>query len=293
MVDFKLWQNYTRKQIAEYWGYSTQRAIWRGVVCPKNTGNIYLFVTQKNQKSLTQYNDGIYGSILHWEGEQKHQNDKRIINAHTNGEKIFLFFRMKYRRKFIYFGRIHLLNSELKTEEPSRFLFEIETLSPLFESRANTATTATVIDFDPDMTDRTVLRKERVGHDKWRHQLLQLWNQSCSVTGLQEKRLLRASHIKPWRHSSDEERLHPHNGLVLNPSLDCLFDCGFITFLHPEGHIKISNVLGKRDRKILNVRKEMSLRKTFPKNREYLEYHNDCVFEKWIKARDLQYTFSS
>ena len=30
--------------------------------------------------------------------------------------------------------------------------------------------------------------------------------------------------------------------------------------------------------KTLGVRKGVALRKTFPENKEYLEYHNDCVF---------------
>lgn len=290
MADFDLWENYTRKQIAARWGYRGEAAIERGVVTPQGTGKIWLFVTREKQRSLTQYNDSIYDNVLLWEGERKHRTDQRIVNTRETGEQIFLFFRSKHHQEFIYFGRIRLLNYEINTETPSHFAFEIEALSPQIESRANEMESLSIADTGP--TDRLALRTERVGQHKWRRQLLRLWDQSCSVTSLQKERLLRASHIKPWQHSSDKDRLHQHNGLILNPSLDCLFDCGFITFRHDGGHIEISGVLSERDRKILNIREDMALRKTLPEHKEYLGYHNDCVFEKWMKADKLQQTLS-
>lgn len=39
-----------------------------------------------------------------------------------------------------------------------------------------------------------------------------------------------ASPIKPWRHSSNEERLKGENGFLLTPSIDHLFDPGFVSF---------------------------------------------------------------
>jgi hypothetical protein len=39
-----------------------------------------------------------------------------------------------------------------------------------------------------------------------------------------------ASHCKPWRDSTNEERLNGENGLLLTPSIDHLFDRGFIGF---------------------------------------------------------------
>lgn len=288
MADFDLWKNYTREQIAVHWGYRGVEAISRGVVTPQGSGQIWLFVTREKQKSLTQYNDSIYDNVLLWEGEQKHRNDRRIADTPTSGEEIFLFFRTRHHQEFIYFGRIHLLKYELNTGAPSHFAFEVDALSPQPESHTGTTTSPVVT--DPGPTDRIALRAERIGQAKWRRQLLQLWDKSCSVTSLQKERLLRASHIKPWKHCSDKDRLHQHNGLILNPSLDCLFDYGFITFQHKGGHITISDILSEPDRRILGVHKEMLLRKTFSENKEYLEYHNDCVFEQWRKASALQRT---
>ena len=49
------------------------------------------------------------------------------------------------------------------------------------------------------------------------------------------------SHCKPWRDSNNEERLDGENGLLLTPSIDHLFDKGFIGF-EDSGRLIISPV---------------------------------------------------
>jgi putative restriction endonuclease len=53
-----------------------------------------------------------------------------------------------------------------------------------------------------------------------------------------------ASHIKPWCESTNEERLNGENGLLLTPSIDHLFDRGFISF-EDNGELLISDVAHK------------------------------------------------
>ena len=45
-----------------------------------------------------------------------------------------------------------------------------------------------------------------------------------------------ASHCKPWRDSTNDDRLDGENGLLLTPTIDHLFDKGFISF---EGNGKL------------------------------------------------------
>jgi hypothetical protein len=52
----------------------------------------------------------------------------------------------------------------------------------------------------------------------------------CRITGVDRVEHLRASHCKPWRDSTDSERLDGENGLLLTPTIDHLFDRGFISF---------------------------------------------------------------
>jgi hypothetical protein len=77
-------------------------------------------------------------------------------------------------------------------------------------------------------TQRLALVNSRIGQGPFRDNLLTYWSSKCVVTGLSEPKLLTASHIKPWRDSNNKERLDLHNGLLLSPSYDALFDKGFI-----------------------------------------------------------------
>ena len=58
----------------------------------------------------------------------------------------------------------------------------------------------------PD-TERTALIKSRIGQGIFREKLEKYWRGGCAVTECTLPAVLRASHIKPWRDSSNEERL--------------------------------------------------------------------------------------
>lgn len=55
---------------------------------------------------------------------------------------------------------------------------------------------------------------------------VRLNEKGCRMTGVSDPLYLRASHIKPWKESSDEEKLNGCNGLLLAPHIDHLFDRG-------------------------------------------------------------------
>lgn len=52
----------------------------------------------------------------------------------------------------------------------------------------------------------------------------------CRMTGVTDPHYLIASHIKPWRNCTDQEKLDGCNGLLLSPHVDRLFDRGWISF---------------------------------------------------------------
>ncbi len=90
--------------------------------------------------------------------------------------------------------------------------------------------------------------------------------------------LLRASHIKPWKDSNNQERLSPFNGLLLIPDYDFLFDRGYITFKN-NGEGVISQRLSPFARKVFDVSDDLQLRDVFPENKEYLDFHRSEVFD--------------
>lgn len=79
------------------------------------------------------------------------------------------------------------------------------------------------------VTQRLQLAKARVGQGLFRKRVI-LLDQACRVTGVSDTRVLVASHIKPWREASNAERINGHNGILLSPHVDALFDEELITF---------------------------------------------------------------
>lgn len=126
-------------------------------------------------------------------------------------------------------------------------------------------------------TEQESIIKSRIGQGKFREELIKLWN-SCSVTGVKDFTILNASHIKPWRNCTNEERLDPYNGLLLIPNLDALFDSGLITFSN-SGEIILSTRIDTHDVKLLGVTKSLQLRNMYDELKKYLKYHRDNIFK--------------
>lgn len=82
----------------------------------------------------------------------------------------------------------------------------------------------------PDIdTDAPVSAIARRGQTWFRQNALIRFSYRCAVTGLDDERLLTASHIVPWAEDR-ARRLDPSNGIALNALHDRAFDKGLITF---------------------------------------------------------------
>ncbi|GAK59599.1 hypothetical protein U27_06584 [Candidatus Vecturithrix granuli] len=92
------------------------------------------------------------------------------------------------------------------------------------------------------------------------------------MTGCQETRILRASHIKPWRVCNNFERLDVFNGLLLLPNLDAAFDQGLITF-DRQGKIMISPSF-RKSASMLGITEDMKIQLD-ERHQTYLAYHRD------------------
>ena len=78
-------------------------------------------------------------------------------------------------------------------------------------------------------TQRLQLAKARIGQGLFRKRVM-LVDPRCRVTGVEDSRLLIASHIKPWRDASNSDRINGYNGIMLSPHVDALFDERLISF---------------------------------------------------------------
>ena len=129
-------------------------------------------------------------------------------------------------------------------------------------------------------TETVVEQKVRIGQSYFRTKLLSEMK-SCPITGIDDKRLLIASHIKPWTHSNNEERVNTKNGILLSPLFDKLFDkaIGLITFTL-EKRILISNKLSKENIARLNIFDNQEIVNLDINGREeFLDYHRKFIFQ--------------
>lgn len=136
------------------------------------------------------------------------------------------------------------------------------------------------------ITERMQQTLARIGQGEYREQMKKLWNESCAVTGCNIQETLIASHAKPWKISLDEERVNPHNGLLLSANLDALFDKGLITF-NKEWKILFASSKIEEECKKLGVVSSMSLNPPESLSEEdkreiehFLQIHRNSVFRQ-------------
>ncbi len=102
---------------------------------------------------------------------------------------------------------------------------------------------------------------------------------SCRVTGVNKKKHLRASHIKPWSQSTDLEKLDGNNGLMLSPHIDHLFDRGFISF-NDDGELLLSKKLDPNVMLLWKIDISINVSEFNANQSIYLEYHRNNIFLK-------------
>lgn len=129
-------------------------------------------------------------------------------------------------------------------------------------------------------TDREAIVRARRGQGLFKQRVIQIETR-CRITGVENLTHLLASHCKPWRDSSNEERLNGENGLLLTPSIDHLFDRGFIGF-EDSGDLIISPVAHKPSLQKMGIETNRSINVgNFTEGqRQFLDYHRNAVLLK-------------
>ncbi len=139
---------------------------------------------------------------------------------------------------------------------------------------------------ETDYSSREKIRlvKTRLNQSFFRSSVLSAYNNTCAITNLKINELLVASHIKPWAVDKNN-RLNPHNGICLNSIHDKAFDKGLIT-IDKKYRIIISRRLKDyySNKFIDDVFKKydgykISIPSKFKPSLDFLEYHNDVIFQ--------------
>jgi len=129
-------------------------------------------------------------------------------------------------------------------------------------------------------TEKQALINARRGQGLFRQKVAHV-ERLCRVTRVDRPEHLIASHIKPWRESDNRERLFEANGLLLTPTIDHLFDRGFISF-EDKGTLLISPVAHEDSLKKMGITTDrvVNVGGFAEPQKEFLEFHRTNVFLK-------------
>ena len=124
---------------------------------------------------------------------------------------------------------------------------------------------------------KQLTQKERKGQAGFRRDILKIYDNSCSVTGVTQKEVLEAAHIQGY---VNEESNNVQNGICLRVDIHKLFDNGLIT-IDSEYKVLISTMLKSTEYESLNGKKiNLPQNKTYYPSATALENHNKLVFRK-------------
>ncbi len=137
----------------------------------------------------------------------------------------------------------------------------------------------------PPGLDGVRLQHYRINQTFFRQSVLSGYEYACCITGINDERLLIASHIKPWAQcESGEERTSAENGLCLNSLHDRAFDQGLITL---DEDLRVVNSKSLKDAlthqtyldhfaRYEGVQIHLPARSR--PGPTFLDYHRNCVF---------------
>jgi len=127
-------------------------------------------------------------------------------------------------------------------------------------------------------TQREAVIQARIGQGQFRKNVSGI-ETHCRITKVNEPAHLRASHTKPWHSSTNDERLNGENGLLLTPTIDHLFDRGFISF-EDNGDLLISPVARPRSLQSMGISFEprTNVGGFSSGQKGFLAYHRESVF---------------
>jgi len=116
----------------------------------------------------------------------------------------------------------------------------------------------------------------RKSHEKFRKDLLPLWENKCALCEIELPVLLQASYSKPWKDSTDSERVDPYNGILLCYNHDALYAKGYIAF-DGQGKLHISASIPEDDYVIYNIYPKKRIAR-YEENKPYFKWHKRNIF---------------
>lgn len=232
-------------------------------------------------------------------GDMKYVAGNRAIGEHVKDGKTLVVFQMMGKgRPYRYLGRFMCQSSYVRPGTPDRegqlrsaIVFRLRSLEASLGLAAS-ETDQAEIDAGIDDVGATSTRREtevRTKQRLFRERLIGV-EKGCRLTGIEDLRFLRASHIKPWADSTHSERVDGENGLLLAPHADLLFDRGWISF-SSSGRLLVSNDLPTDVQGRIGLKLDGPIQCGAFSNGQlgYLEFHRDVVFDRRAPSNPPEY----
>jgi len=128
-------------------------------------------------------------------------------------------------------------------------------------------------------TEKVRLTNARIGQGLFKQRVMRI-EKACRITKVSNPEYLIGSHIRPWRESDNSQRLDGGNGLLLTPTVDRLFDRGFISFEN-NGSLIVSPVADRLSLDKMGIPDIGFNAGTFTvQQKHYLDFHRDMVLLK-------------
>lgn len=268
---------------------------WQGGICP-SANHPYIFIFSGKSGHQHGYEDGWDNpNVFTYTGEGQ-SGDMQFIRGNLAlrdhliyGKRVFLFeFHSKGYVRFK--CEVEVFDADyFETHDTSgnirlgiKFFFKrIGAYIPLEKDLLTQVQDSTKVlenigIVPPNVTERTGLITSRVGQGAYRKRIIHRWEYKCAVTGFNKLDILIASHIVPWCESNDDERLDVHNGILLSPVYNALFNKHFITFEN-NGKIILSNTIENAAYKKIGVMGTEKIKDLSIHNQQYLERHRELI----------------
>jgi len=228
-------QQYKRSELHDHFGGSRQS----GISPSAKTDIIFIFSAGSGEQYG--YQDGwrpdgrFYYTGEGQLGDQQFERGNTALLEHSENNKRVLLMQESTRSHVQYAADLicvdySYIQTHAKNGDNRRAILFVFEKSEADTSSAGKVSPTPKPHKKPSVTERTGLVTTRVGQGWYRQALLRKFNSQCATTGLDIPEILIASHIVPWRSSSEEERLDEENGILLSPHYDALFDKHLISF---------------------------------------------------------------
>lgn len=264
---------------------------WQSGICPSSSFP-YVFIFSGKSGHQHGYKDGWDNpNVFTYTGEgqagdMKFTKGNLALRDHlVNGKRVFLFESEK--KGFVKFiSEVEFFDADyFETHDTAgklrlgiKFFFKrkgayVPIRPSLFDTPLIAADSQEQYEINlPNETERKGLVTSRVGQGAYRKRIIHRWEYKCAVTGFDKLNVLIASHILPWASADDNQRLDVHNGILLSPTYDALFDRHLITFENT-GKIILSDSIELQAFNKIGISGSEKIQNLSSYNFEYLDKH--------------------